>query len=195
MKTVIVYNHPYEGSFNRAILDAVRAGLLQGGDTVDVIDLDAEKFNPVMTAADLSDFVRKKPTDPQVLGYGRRLSDVDRLVLIFPTWWSLMPALTKGFIDKVMFPGLAYEYGATHMTPLLLNLRQVTVITTMNMPRVVYGCLFGNPLRHALVKGTFKMMGYKNTKLIRLHRVKDVSPERRRRWLAKLEKRFRRQKI
>jgi putative NADPH-quinone reductase len=163
MRVVIVFNHPYEGSFCAAILHAVVQGLARGGHTADVIHLDQDGFNPVMTAADLLAFTRRQPVDPQVLAYQQRLQQADHLVLIFPIWWELMPALTKGFIDKVIFPGLAYDYAPQdRMRRKLERLRGVTVITTMNTPSFFYWLLFGNPIRKALLLGTFGKIDFPN---------------------------------
>lgn len=109
MKVVIVFNHPYDGSFCNAILQSVTAGLTKGKHHIDLIHLDKDGFNPVITASDLKGFRDKKPVDPIVLEYSERIKAADHLVFIFPIWWELMPALTKGFVDKVIFPGVAYD--------------------------------------------------------------------------------------
>lgn len=64
MRTAIVFNHPYEGSFGSAILNAVTKGLKSANNVVDLIHLDNDGFNPVMSKADLKGFVEHKPVDP-----------------------------------------------------------------------------------------------------------------------------------
>src|SRR6201996_923698 len=148
MHTVIVFNHPYEGSYCNAILQAVKTGLLKGNHSVDVIHLDKDGFNPVMTAADLKGFKDGCPVDPAVVAYGERLNKADHLVMIFPVWWELMPAMMKGFIDKVIFPGVAYTYTPNgFMKPLFTNVKSVTVITTMNTHSFFYRLIFGNAIK------------------------------------------------
>lgn len=193
MKLVIVFNHPYEGSFCNAILNAVTKGLQKSNNEIDLIHLDKDNFNPVMTSADLKAFRDKKPIDPKVIEYKQRLEQADHLIFIFPIWWELMPALTKGFIDKVIFPGVAYDYknaSNTFMKPLFTNLKGVTIITTMNTPGILYRLLFGNAIKKAVLLGTFWKMGYKNRKWISFNRVKMVSQEKRTKWLAELENKF-----
>jgi NAD(P)H dehydrogenase (quinone) len=192
MKVVIVFNHPYDGSFCNAILQSVTAGLQQANHEVDLIHLDHAGFNPVMTARDLKAFVDRKPVDPQVITYKARLEQADHLIFIFPIWWELMPALTKGFIDKVIFPGVAYDYtkSGRGMVPLFKKIQSVTVITTMNTPRALYRLIFGNAIKKAMIIGTFWKIGYKNRKWISLNMVKMVSDAKRRQWLDRLEKRF-----
>lgn len=192
MRTLIVFNHPYEGSYCNAILDSVEKGLSRAGHEIDLIYLDKEDFNPVMTSGDLLAFIDREPIDPKVLEYKSRLEKADHLVFIFPIWWELMPALTKGFIDKVLFPGVAYQYkeNGLGMKPLLNNLKRVSVITTMNTPGVMYRFLFGNAIKKSLLRGTFWKMGYKNRKWISLNMVKMVSEEKRKKWLEKIEYKF-----
>lgn len=192
MRTVIVFNHPYEGSYCNAILQSVTKGLQSAQHEVDVIHLDREGFNPVMSAADLKAFKERKPIDPKVIEYKQRLEQADHLIFIFPIWWELMPALTKGFIDKVIFPGVAYTYNASgnRMQPLFPKLKSVTVITTMNTPGLLYRLIFGNAIRKAMITGTFWKMGYRNRKWINLSMVKAASDAKRKKWLQQLEKRF-----
>lgn len=193
MKVVLVFNHPYDGSFCGAILNTVKSGLVKGNHEIDLIHLDRDNFNPVMTAADLKGFRDKKPVDPQVIEYSNRIKNADHLVFIFPIWWELMPAMTKGFIDKVIFPGVAYDYtneSNTRMKPLWENLKGVTIITTMNTPQWLYLLLFGNAIKKAMIAGTFWKIGFKNRKWISFNQVKMVSHDKRKKWLSQLEKKI-----
>lgn len=191
MKVVIIFNHPYDGSYCNSILKFVNSGLRMAGHEVDLIHLDKDGFNPVMTSQDLKAFVNRHPVDPQVLAYKERLDKADHLIFIFPIWWELMPAMTKGFIDKVIFPGVAYDYSPKGlMVKKLKNIKSVTVITTMNTPSIIYRLIFGNAIKRALFTGTFWKIGYKKRKWISLNMVKFVSPEKRAKWLSKLEQQF-----
>lgn len=191
MKVVIVFNHPYSGSFCNAILNSVIVGLKKGNHEVDLIHLDKEGFNPVMSVNDLRGFKEKKAVDPQVLEYKQRLEIAEHLIFIFPIWWELMPAMTKGFIDKVIFPGIAYDYKSNGMMKKkLVNLKGITLITTMNTSSFFYKLIFGNAIKKAILLGTFWKTGYKNRKWIRLSMVKSVSKKTRGKWLLKIEKKF-----
>ncbi|WP_412990308.1 NAD(P)H-dependent oxidoreductase [Pediococcus siamensis] len=186
---VIVYYHPYQGSFCHAILEATTKGLKNSGYQVDVIDLQADKFDPVMSSTDLLAFVKHQMVDEQALDYVKRLKKASKLVFIFPIWWELMPAMVKGFIDKVIFPGSTYEYAKTitGMKTALPFLKQTQVITTMNTPKYVYQFIFGNAVKKALVTGTLKKTGLKNVKWLNLTGVKSRSDEKRQLWLTKIE--------
>ena len=191
MKTLIVYNHPYQGSFCHAILEKVVEGAQLKGE-VDVIDLDSDKFNPVMSQEDLLGFIKHKIVDEKAQDYAERIREADNLILIFPIWWELMPAMMKGFIDKVVFPGAFYEYTKSGygMKTLVPNLKKVTVITTMNTPKLIYRLIYGNALKNALMKGTFKKAGIKNVEWISFNMVKSSSVEKRNSWLETVKRKL-----
>lgn len=192
MRTVIVFNHPYEGSFCNAILNAVTKGLQNANHEIDIMHLDNDGFNPVMSKEDLKAFVAHQPIDPQVIDYNERLKQADHLIFIFPIWWDIMPATTKGFIDRVLFPGVAYDHHPRGfgLVPLLKNLKSITMITTMNKPKIMYSLLIGNLIRKVMLRSVFKTMRYKNLNWISYTSVKSVSQEKRVKWLTDLEKRF-----
>ncbi|HWB23838.1 MAG TPA: NAD(P)H-dependent oxidoreductase [Chitinophagaceae bacterium] len=194
MHTVIVFNHPYSGSYCNAVLQAAINGLQKGSHTVDIIHLDNDGFNPVMTAEDLKAFKDGQPVYAKAIEYGERINRASHLVLIFPVWWELMPAMMKGFIDKVIFPGIAYDYDNSGRFPRMVkrfkNLGGVTLITTMNTQSFFYRLIFGNAIKKALFAGTFWKMGYKNRLWINLNMVKFVSPQKRAKWLVKIERYF-----
>ena len=192
MKTLIVYNHPYDGSYCHAILENAIAGIQDAGNEVDVIDLDKDGFNPVMSSADLLGFVKHTIVDEKSKEYAERLKTADHLVFIFPIWWELMPALTKGFIDKVIFPGSAYEYtkNGMGMVSKLDNLKSTTVITTMNTPKLMYKLVYGDAVKKAMIKGTLKKAGFKNVKWINFDMVKMSSDEKRKKWLEQVKEKM-----
>lgn len=161
MRTLIVLDHPYEGSFTRALVMAATEGLAAAGGEVDLIDLHADGFDPVMHSADLAAWRHGQAVDPQVADYQDRLRAADQLILAFPIWWELMPAMTKGFLDKVLLKGVAYEQPKPGgpMKPALTKLTRVTLITVMATPDMVYRVVFGNPITKAVFRGTFHKIG------------------------------------
>jgi len=161
MRTLIVLDHPYEGSFTRALVAAATEGLTAAGGEVDLIDLHADGFDPVMHAADLEAWRRGESVDPMVADYQQRLLAADRLVLAFPIWWELMPAMTKGFFDKVLVKGVVYDQAKPDglMKTRLTRLTRVTLITVMSTPDLAYRVVFGNPITKAVFRGTFRMLG------------------------------------
>ena len=198
MKTLIIYTHPHEGSYCSAILKAVQTGLKKGGYPCKTINLDKDEFDPVMRTKDLKAFAELgrgmtealDDLDPIVLRYKKKLEWAERIVMIFPIWWMTLPARMKGFVDKVIFPGVAYEMEDGRLRSRLRNLRQVTVITTMNTPADVYSDIFGNSIEGSLIKGTFNQIGIHDAEWISLNMVKQAGDKARAEWLDGLEKKF-----
>lgn len=198
MKTLIVYYHPYEGSYCHAILKAVQDGLKRGGHPHKTIDLLRDAFDPVMHKKDLQAFavygrtgdITQSEVDPLVLHYKKKLEWAERIVMIFPVWWMNVPAMIKGFIDKVIFPGVAYNMVGPELVTRLHSLKQVTIISTMNTPVDVYRDMFNNSLEGSLIKGTFNQIGVHNVEWISINMVKQSGAEKRKMWLDEIEERF-----
>jgi putative NADPH-quinone reductase len=114
----------------------------------------------------------------------------EQIVMIFPIWWMTTPAMTKGFIDKVIFPGIVYKMEGGKLVSMLSSLKQVTIITTMNTPSEVYHDVFGNSLEGSLIKGTFNQIGIHDIRWISLNMVKQCGDEKRWVWLDEIETEF-----
>lgn len=160
-KNLIVFDHPYgigasenephNRSLCAAIYKSVRAKLLARGEEVDVIDLIADGFNPVMSREELVNWRLGQPMSPQVEDYQNRMKACNRVIFIFPMYWELMPASTKGFIDKVYAKDIMYQSGAGRfgMQTLVPNM-EVAAITPMASSAVTYSEMLGEPLVKAM---------------------------------------------
>lgn len=165
MKNVLVFDHPYTlaasenqphfRSYSAALAKAVINTLSARGEIVDVIDLHADHFDPVMHQSDLENWRTRKALDSQTENYYQRLAAADRIIFIFPIWWEVMPAMTKGFIDKV-FSKHHYQKKSPHM---LSNNPEIFVLTVAGTPTPLYRLIFGNPVTKSLKRGTFNKLG------------------------------------
>ena len=131
MKYVIVYAHPHPRSFNRAILERVEGILGDGGKDYEVRDLYALKFNPVLDASELASD-GKAPRD--VEREQRSIGAADVVVFIYPIWWWGMPAILKGYIDRVFSLGFAFAIEGERLTGLLTG-KKAVIINTMGSPK------------------------------------------------------------
>jgi putative NADPH-quinone reductase len=168
---MVVVDHPYGAdawqdvphrrSFTVALAHAACLGLTDAGHEVDLVDLHADRFDPVMSADDLAAWRRGVASpDPLAADYQRRLLAADQLVLAFPIWWEAMPAATKGFIDKVVTKGVMYKSGTgLHSMTGATKLTGVTLITVMSTPAPLYRLVFGNAITTILFRGTFAKLG------------------------------------
>ena len=109
MSTLIVYCHPYEQSFCHAMLDALCERYDREGTPYQIIDLHADGFDPILSRDELAVYVEGTALDPLVTRYQELIAGSDRLVFIFPIWWNDMPAMLKGWLDKVLLQGFSWE--------------------------------------------------------------------------------------
>jgi NAD(P)H dehydrogenase (quinone) len=112
MHALIVVAHPDPGSLSHSVAAHVAQGVaLSGPDhSVEIADLMAEGFDPRFTAADLAVHRREAPPPADVLAEQARIDRADALVLVFPVYWWSMPALLKGWIDRVFANGWAFDF-------------------------------------------------------------------------------------
>lgn len=128
MHILVVYAHPSPKSFNHAILETVLDEARLKGYTSAVRDLYAEKFNPVLSDADIESFNRGKiPSDIKAMQEAVREAKV--VIFIHPIWWFGIPAILKGWIDRVFSYGFAYGHDSRGVKPLLTG-RNAIVINT-----------------------------------------------------------------
>lgn len=193
MTVLLVLDHPYAGSFSHALLDAARRGASDAGHDVDVIDLAADGFDPAMSVSELDLWRSGRAGDPLVLDYQRRMLEADHLAFVFPIWWMTMPARTKGFLDKVLLPGVAYDEPRPggRLVGRLHRLRSVTLVTASTTPTIWYRLLFARPAVSAMFTGTFRMLGVRRLRWLSHGGMAASTPARREAWLERTERRFR----
>lgn len=124
----IVFTHPWHGSFNKAIQDVITSKLKEENKEFTIIDLPKDNFNPVLSEKELSVYNKGEYLDPLVGKYQEILSKTTEIIFIFPIWWGTCPAILKGFFDKVLLFGFAYNYENGWNT--LLKINKGVVITT-----------------------------------------------------------------
>ncbi|SDU18738.1 NAD(P)H-dependent oxidoreductase [Stappia sp. ES.058] len=137
MRCLIVSAHPDANSHTARLAGFVNEELARLGHDAGVADLYAEGFQPVMTKEERTTYYSADTARLTIEDEAERLLEADALVLVFPTWWFGPPAILKGWFDRVWAPGIAFELQGEGTTPLLLRLRQVLMITTLNCNRSV----------------------------------------------------------
>ncbi|WP_299092774.1 NAD(P)H-dependent oxidoreductase [uncultured Metabacillus sp.] len=129
MKTLIILAHPNEDSFNHAICSEVKEHLTKRNFEVKIRDLYKLKFDPLLTEDNHTEFYQTKlPKD--ILEEQNEITWAENLVFIFPTWWCGMPAILKGYIDRVFTNGFAFRFGKGEIDGLLKGKRAIILQTT-----------------------------------------------------------------
>lgn len=189
MKT-IVYAHPWEGSYNHAILTSITKDLEAKEETFQVIDLYKDGFNPVFTAGELEQFNRGETPYELVKEYQKKLSQTTELIFIFPVWWWDLPAILKGFIDKVMLSGFAFLEDKTTgaLKGLLTNIEKTTVISTSTTDKDYIESEGGNAIQGVFINRTLADLGIKNeyTKWIHFSGVNLTTDAKRKQFLREI---------
>ncbi|UBQ01279.1 NAD(P)H-dependent oxidoreductase [Curtobacterium sp. TXMA1] len=111
MSTLIVTAHPDPASLTLAVAHRLQAALAADAGPVTVADLAAEGFDPRYTAADRQTYRTGTDPAPDVAAEQARLDGAEHLVLVFPVWWWSLPALLKGWLDRVFVNGWAFGVG------------------------------------------------------------------------------------
>ena len=110
MKHLIIYSHLNPDSFTKAIVDKVEKVAKEKGDEVKIIDLYGDKFNPILEFPDIEYMFMEKEAPDDVKNYQELVTWADHLTVVYPLWWGQMPAMLKGFIDRVFANGFAFAY-------------------------------------------------------------------------------------
>lgn len=154
-RALVVYCHPDPASFTAAIRDVVLAGLAAAGAEVRLHDLYAMGFAPVLGAAELAGYAQS----PQNRGpVAQACADVlwcDTLIFLYPTWWYGLPAMLKGWLDRVLLPGVAFtlpDAPASRIEPGLRHVSALGVFTTCGASRWMTAWV-GAPGRRTLLRG------------------------------------------
>ena len=129
MKFLNILSSHYEGSFAAELLSRFNEELQRLGHTYQVIDLYRERFNPVMHGADFDQFRGGQAPD-DIRAYQECILDCDVLTFFYPVWWNDMPAIMKGFIDRVFSKGFAYDYDRNGSWG-MLKTRKVLLVCTL----------------------------------------------------------------
>ncbi|MGG4608010.1 NAD(P)H-dependent oxidoreductase [Providencia sp. Me31A] len=166
----IIYAHPWEGSFCKFILDNITKGLLEKKKKYQLIDLHEDNFNPILTKEELALYSKGDYIDPLVGQYQEKLKNSSEVIVIFPIWWMGMPAILKGFFDKVMLNGFAWYYNEEQKKLLpLLDINKTTIVTTSEEPTELI-TKEGDPVSDAIFH-CLTAVGLKNGKWMNCDRV------------------------
>lgn len=160
MHTLIVYCHPYEKSFNHAVLEAYVRRLEAQGLSYEVIDLYADGFNPALSREELAAYGQGEALDPLVTRYQDLALAAEHLVIICPIWWNDIPAMLRGWFDRVMLIGRTWTTNESgNLIGKLDNIRTVEVYTTSSSPTSHTRDELGDAIEGALIDGTLWQLG------------------------------------
>jgi len=149
MRVLVVYCHPVAESFSAAAHARVLQALADGGHAVTDVDLYAEGFDPVMSRQERLEYEDTARNTRPVRKYDDQLAAAEAIVLVYPAWWHGMPAMLKGYFDRVWLPGVAFDVTSDGrvLTERLQSIRRIIVVTTYGGSWWLERIALGDPAR------------------------------------------------
>jgi NAD(P)H dehydrogenase (quinone) len=194
MPVLLIVAHPLETAFTKAAAARIRASLERRGIPVDVIDLYKDRFDPCLTSAERQAYFTPGYDTSAVADYVRRVKAAEKLVFVFPQWWFNVPAILKGFLDRVFVPGVAFEQApGGPLVPRLNHVTDVFVVTSTGAPWWATKLYMGDPVRRQFKRGvTASVTPRARFRMLTLHDMDKMTEARANAFLDRLEQAFNR---
>lgn len=183
-KIVIINGHPNKESFNSALVQAYRDGVLGQQAEIRVIPIGELQFDPNLQYG----YQQRMELEPDLIQAWDSILWADHLVWVHPVWWGGLPAVTKGFVDRLFLPGMAYKYRPNSVWwDKLLTGKTAHIITTLDQPGWYYRLFFGRPSVNQLKKSILEFCGIKPVKVTYVGVIRNSTDAQRTKWLEKIK--------
>ncbi|AXT54634.1 flavodoxin family protein [Aquimarina sp. AD1] len=184
-RVALIIGHPDKGSYNFALAKAYKKGAESSGCEIREISIQDLNFNPNLQ------FGYRKRTDlePDLLKSQEILKWANHLVWVYPVWWGSVPAIMKGFLDRVLLPGFAFSkrkdslWWDKHFTD-----KSARLICTLDQPSWYYKWFYSSPSHKAMKKLTLNFIGVKKVRTTTIGPIRLSKENFRAKWLRKVEK-------
>lgn len=186
MKKILVINgHPDKESFNYALSEAYIKGAEKSNTEIKEIRIRELSFNPNLEFG----YRSRTELEPDLLKAQEKLKWADHIVWVYPVWWGSVPAIMKGFLDRVLLPGFAFKKrdGSIWWDKYFTE-KTSRLICTMDQPPWYYRLINKSPSHSAMKKLTLNFIGVKSVKITSIGPLRLSKDEFREKWLAKIEK-------
>ncbi|MEN7548809.1 NAD(P)H-dependent oxidoreductase [Rapidithrix thailandica] len=186
MKKILIINgHPDKESFNFGISEAYKNGAEEAGAEVKEILIRELMFNPNLQFG----YRQRTELEPDLLEAQDKLKWADHLVWVYPVWWGSVPAIMKGFLDRVLLPGFAFNKRKESLWwDKLFNGKTARIICTLDQPSWYYRWIYGRPSHNAMKKLTMNFIGVKKVRITTIGPIRLSKETFRAKWLKKVEK-------
>ena len=182
-KIALINGHPNNESFNFALAEAYKNGAENSGTEIKEIIIRDLDFNPNLQFG----YQKRIDLEPDLIKAWEIIQWADHLVWVHPVWWGGLPAVTKGFIDRLFLPGLAFKYRENSVWwDKLLTGKTAHIITTLDQPSWYYRIFYGRPSINQLKKSTLEFCGIKPVKVTYIGIIKNAKEEQRKKWIEKV---------
>ncbi len=184
MNVLIIYAHPKENSFCSAIKEMIVKGLKINKNTVRIHDLYYSKFNPLLSKEELLGETKSLSGFKTIVKKQHDIKWANVIIIIHPAWWYGVPAILKGYFDRVLTEGFAFNYEVDHPVPLLTDKKGI-LIQTFDVEEQLEKEFFGD-ITYKSVYYVWKYCGVEDWQKFAKFRVNFVSKEQREEWLEEV---------
>ncbi|KAB2810147.1 NAD(P)H-dependent oxidoreductase [Phaeocystidibacter luteus] len=184
MKNVLIINgHPDSESYNFALSEAYREGALSAKSNVKMLNIRDLKFNPNLSFG----YRKRTELEPDLLDAQKMLKWADHLVWVYPVWWGSYPAIMKGFLDRVLLPGFAFQkIEGSLFSKKLLKGKTARIISTLDQPGWFYRLMYKSPSHNAMKRLTLHYTGVRKVKVTTIGPLRLSKDSYRAKWLEKV---------
>jgi putative NADPH-quinone reductase len=184
-KILVILGHPDTESFCGALAEAYVKGAKATGADVRILKLGDLDFDPVLWKG----YNRIQELEPDLVKSQELIKWSDHIVFVYPNWWGAMPALMKGFFDRVFLPGFAFKYrDNSELWDKLLSGRTAHLIVTMDTPPWYYRWIYHRPGHNEMRRTILGFCGIKVMKITELAIVRNALPQKRDKWISMAER-------
>lgn len=181
-RILVLLGHPSNDSFCAALADAYIEGARAAGADVRQLKLADLPFDPVLHGG----YRGRQSLEPDLEAAKTAILWAEHLVWVYPTWWGAMPALMKGFIDRVFLPGFAFKYRKDSVWwDRLLSGRSAQLLVTMDTPPWYYRWIYRMPGHQQMKRTILEFCGIRPVRIASFGAIRHASAAQRERWLAK----------
>ena len=184
-KVLIIQGNPDSSSFCDALAKSYKEGALRANADLKEIFVREIEFDPNLPFG----YKNKVELEQGLIESQELIQWANHLVFVYPTWWGTMPALLKGFIDKVFLPGFGFQFRKDSVWwDKLLKGKSARLIVTMDTPAWYFRLFYGRPGHNAMKKSTLEFCGIKPVKISSIGPIKYSKKSKRIRWLTLVQK-------
>jgi len=177
---LVILGHPDKDSFCGALARAYIESASATGSEVREIQLGELTFDPTLWKG----YNKIQELEPDLVNAQELIQWSNHIVFVYPNWWGIMPALMKGFFDRVLLPGFAFKYrDNSARCDQLLSGRTAHLIVTMDTPSWYYRWIFRMPGHNAMKRTILGFCGIKVTQITEFPLFKESTPQQREKWI------------
>ncbi|MCL2296825.1 MAG: NAD(P)H-dependent oxidoreductase [Proteobacteria bacterium] len=171
------------GSFGETLAEAYRDGAQSAGHDLRLLALNQLAFDPILHQG----YREIQTLEPDLLAAQDAIRWAQHLVFVYPLWWGTMPALLKGFVERLFLPGFAFQYRPNTMVPdKLLRGRSAQLIVTMDTPPWFFRLFFRNAGHRIMKNHILEFCGIRPVSILDFGPIKTADANKRQKWLRQV---------